>query len=116
MPTIKINIAALVGDLCITSEDGEKVHSQIVHALQNGTDVEVDFSNVSVFASPFLNAAIGSLLRDYASEDLNRRTSFLGLTAENYALLRRVIANAREYFSNPRVRKLVDATLANSNE
>ena len=35
-------------------------------------EVTLDFDGVSVFASPFLNAAIGQLLKDVRPEDLNR--------------------------------------------
>ncbi|MDF5723445.1 MAG: STAS-like domain-containing protein [Rhizonema sp. PD37] len=34
--------------------------------------VELDFGEVDIFASPFFNFAIGQLLRDIKSKDLNR--------------------------------------------
>lgn len=107
---MKIDIVALVGPLCITDEDGELVHGKIEDRLRqpSGEPIELEFHGVRVLASPFLNAAIGSLVRDYAAEELNRRLRFLNLSADNISLVRRVIANAREYFNNPAVKKVVD--------
>jgi hypothetical protein len=107
---MKIDIVKLVGPLCLTAEDGERVQGEIVEQLRQPSShpVEVDFAGVRVLASPFLNAAVGSLVRDRSPEELNKRMRFLNLSADNAALVRRVIANAREYFANPAVRKILD--------
>jgi hypothetical protein len=107
---MKIDIVGLVGPLCITTEDGELIREQIVDQLQrpSGAAVEVDFAGVRVLASPFLNAAVGGLVRDRSADELNKRMRFLNLSGENAALVRRVIANAREYFANPAVKKIID--------
>jgi hypothetical protein len=108
---MKIEVAALFGENCITAEDGRALHGRISDALatlQKGERVEVDFANTAVFSSPFFNAAVGELLRDHEPVELNAKVALLGLSADGYALVERVIKNAREYFSNPRVRKTVD--------
>ena len=56
----------------ITMDDGQNVHDRIKPELMAGREVELDFDGVSVFASPFFNAAIGQLLKDIDSETLNR--------------------------------------------
>ena len=106
---ITINIAAAYGPLCISTEDGELLRERIAAAFASGETVELDFQEIDVLASPFLNAGIGSLLRDFKPAELNKRLVLHNLSPEHDDLIRRVIANAREYFTNPKVRQIVDA-------
>jgi hypothetical protein len=94
----------VVGDNCITVEDGEKLHKMILPALKSGDIVELDFSGVSVFASPFFNASIGALLKDISANDLNAQLKFNQLSPTGRAILRRVIENAKDYYSKKEVR------------
>lgn len=108
---MKIAVAPLFGENCITAEDGRVLHTQICDALERvrqGERVEVDFNGAAVFASPFFNAAIGELLRDHEPAVLNKNLAIVGLPADAMSLLSRVIKNAREYFTNARVRKALD--------
>jgi hypothetical protein len=107
-----INVAAAFGQHCITTDDGETLNKQISTALAAGQRVELDFAGVAVIASPFLNAMLGTLLREYTPDQLNGRLQFGHLSARNLDLVRRVIKNSREYFANPRVRETLDALAA----
>ena len=62
--------------------------------------MELDFTKVGVFASPFFNVAIGQLLRDIKSEDLNRLLKVSNMTPAGLAVLRRVIENSKRYYSD----------------
>ena len=108
---MKIGVAPRCEKLCITTEDGEQLRSEIVAQLSKGERVELDFADVEVFASPFLNAAVGSLLRDYKPEDLNSAIRFINLSPEDAQLLRRVIENARDYFANLKAKQIVDSAV-----
>ena len=108
---MKLNIYELVGENCITMEDGQKVYDLIHPELLTGRRVELDFTDVSVFASPFLNVAIGQLLRDIKSEDLNRLLKVSNMTSAGLAVLRRVIENSKRYYSDEKTRKAVDEIL-----
>jgi hypothetical protein len=104
-----IQVAALFGQHCVTTEDGEQLNRRICAPLSAGDNVELDFSDVRVCASPFFNAMLGTLLRDYTAVELNSRVQFRGLTPVAIETLRLAIDNSREYFANPRVRERLDA-------
>lgn len=106
-----INICTLVGEYCITLDDGQKVYDQIHPELQGGQAVELDFVGTTVYASPFFNAAVGQLLEDIAAETLARLLTVKNLNPVGMNVLRRVIENAKEYYSDNRVRMAVDSVL-----
>jgi hypothetical protein len=93
-------VREIVGENAITLDDGQGVYDQIEAALSAGEVVELDFSGVAVFASPFFNAAIGQLLRDHSADDLNRLLRITGLNSAGYDVLRRVIENAKRYYAS----------------
>jgi hypothetical protein len=90
-----------VGEDAITVDDGQMIHERIKAELLAGREVELDFSGVDVFASPFFNAAIGQLLKDFTAEDLNRLLRIRNLNPVGNDLLRRVIENAKRYYASP---------------
>lgn len=107
----KWNILSLVGEDCITVEDGEKVYDLIHPELIAGHPVELDFAGVGVFASPFFNAAFGRLLKDFTPEDLNRLLKVSNLTSVGRDTLKLVIKNSTQYYRDPAFRKALDEIL-----
>lgn len=67
-----ILVKEIIGANCITMDQGEKIYQLIYPSLKEDTAVELDFSGIGVFASPFFNVAIGKLLKDFSREQLNR--------------------------------------------
>jgi hypothetical protein len=96
---------------CITLEDGQKVFDLIHPDLLAGHIVELDFTNVTVFASPFFNSAIGRLLKDIKPDNLNRLLKITNLVPAGLTVLKRVIENSKEYYSNEGARKARDEVL-----
>lgn len=113
---MNLNVYDLVGENCITLEDGQKIFDLIHPELSGGNTVDLDFKNVKIFASPFLNAAIGRLLKDIKPDDLNRLLKITNLVPTGLTVLKRVIENSKEYYSNPDVRKAVDEILFEQSE
>jgi len=113
---MKINVYEMIGENCITLEDGQRIFEMIHHELTDGNAVELNFEKVTVVASPFLNAAIGRLLKDIKPGNLNRLLKITNLVPTGLAVLRRVIENSKEYYSNPNVRKAVDEILFEQSE
>lgn len=101
----------LVGKYAISAESGQKVYEQIHPVLLSGNPVELDFTGVQVFASPFFNFAIGHLLKDIRADNLNRLVEFTAISSEGWNVLERVIANAKHYYSDEQFRNAVDAAL-----
>jgi len=100
-----IKVAEQCGQLCIAAEDGEALNGQLCAALAAGQHVVLDFTSARVFSAPFFNAMVGTLLSDFTPQQLDERLRFEGLHPDADEILRRVIKNSREYFSNPKVRE-----------
>lgn len=97
---MKCLIQKMVGEDAITLDDGKSIHDRIKPELEAGHEVELDFEGVSVFASPFFNAAIGQLLKDLQPDDLNRLLQVRNLNSTGQQVLRRVIENAKKYYTS----------------
>jgi len=108
-----ICVRDVVGENCITLSDGQVIYDRIYPELSSGRSVLLDFEGVRVFASPFFNAAIGQLLRDLAPEDLNQKLKISNLSATGRSALRAVIRNARGYYADPEIARVVDEVLRN---
>lgn len=108
---MKLEIRNLVGERCVTSEDGQLVYEEIHPKLAAGEPVSLDFTGVTVFASPFFNFAIGQLLRDLEPDDLNEFLKIEGLLPDGGLVVQRVVKNAKEYYKNPETKKAVDDIL-----
>lgn len=108
---MKVEIHQIIGENCITLEDGKKVFDLIHPELIAGNAVELNFEKATVFASPFFNAAIGRLLKDIKPADLNRLLKIANLTPTGLTVLKRVIENSKEYYSNEEARKALDEVL-----
>jgi len=100
---IIIKITDIVGDnLCISSEDGEKVYQKIVEALKEGERISLSFEGVQDLTSAFLNAAVGPLYNsDFSEQFISENLKPIKATNEDLYLLKRVVDRAKEFFKNP---------------
>jgi hypothetical protein len=108
---MKLNVFDLVGANCVTYEDGQRVYDLIHPELQRGRPVELNFADVRVLVSLFLNAAIGRLLEDISADDLNRFLRVSNLPPGGVETLNRVIENSDDYYHHPQVREALDRIL-----
>lgn len=111
-----IVLAERIGKYCVTADDGQRVYSLIHPLLSARKPVQLDFAGVQIVASPFLNTAIGQLLRDLDSNTLNTYLKFENLQSGFKPILRRVIENAKRYYSDPAYRAAVESVLAKREE
>jgi len=109
---MEVKIRSYIGENCITVDDGERLYQKIHNEILKGQRVDVDFSDVKIFASPFFNAAIGQLLKDLPREQLKSLLHFIGLSSHGDHVLRRVIENAQKYYTNPHFRESVEKVIA----
>src|SRR5712692_6488435 len=108
---MRCDIKDLIGENCITLDNGQRVHDQIHPELVAGRSVEVDFTGVSVFASPFFNAAFGRLLKDLTTKELNGLLKVYNLSPVGKDVLKLVIKDSAQYYSDPEFRKTLDQIL-----
>lgn len=114
---MKLKIYEIAGENCITMESGQKVYDQIYGELKAGRPVELDFSSVSIFASPFFNAAIGQLFQDFKPEHLQSLLTTTNLLEpEGLQVLNRVIENSKQYYTDDSYRKAQDEVLGKEAE
>ncbi|MEK5278741.1 MULTISPECIES: STAS-like domain-containing protein [Paenibacillus] len=109
---MEYKIQDIIGENCITREDGEKLYNLIFHDLKDGNKVTLDFINIGVFTSPFFNTAIGPLFRDFSREDLRDHLIFENLNSVGRNLVKIVIENSSKYFSDEQYRRVHDNILS----
>lgn len=100
--TINLFAKTIVGSLCVSADDGQKLHDSIARLLRDEKSVSVSFEGVETLISAFLNAAIGQLYGEFDERLLQERLVVKGMEAEDFDLLQRVIRNAKVYFENRR--------------
>lgn len=82
----------------VSTEDGNKIFNRIDSEFQKGNQVILNFSNIKLLISAFLNAAIGQLYSKYKSNYLNANLSIVNLSNDDLLILKKVIERAKEYF------------------
>jgi len=99
--SIKIKVTDLIGSpLCISAEDGQKIFDKVAKLLKDGSQVTISFENVTMLISLFLNVAIGQLYGSFSEEDIRSQLKVEGLSSDDMELLKRVVDNAKRYYSN----------------
>jgi hypothetical protein len=105
---MKIEIKKIIGENCITLDDGTKIYDIIYPELVRDQTIELDFKDVKVFATPFFNAAIGQLLKNNAPEKLNRLLFISNLIPAGMISVKKVIDNAKQYYTDPNIKRATD--------
>jgi hypothetical protein len=114
---IKIAILKLIGQNAISMQSGSKLYENISTKIFSKEDVELDFSGVDLFASPFFNASVGLLLKDVSVTDFQQKLKITHINAVGQQLLNLVIANAISFYKNKsahfEIRHIVRQSLEN---
>jgi hypothetical protein len=99
---LNISVFEVVGSqLCVASDDGQKIHNRIAAALRKGQNATISFRNVVSLTSAFLNAAIGQLYGEFTEEQVRSLLKVQDMQQDDLALLKRVVETAKQYFSDP---------------
>lgn len=89
------------GDAAISVSDGEAIFHKIDAALSNQLTVVLDFQNINLIITAFLNACIGQLYSKYTSDNLNHYLQLENVKEEDRHLFNMAIKRAKEYFEDP---------------
>jgi len=101
MKEININIFEQIGSsAAVSSQDGELLFERILKGMENDVRVILDFNNIELITSTFLNAAIGQLYSKYDSPFLRDHLKVENLAREDLDLLKKVVIRAKEYFKD----------------
>lgn len=99
MVTIKIDDYITMNQ-GITSEEGEPIYKMILDKLSKDEDVTLDFENVTFLTTAFLNVVIGTLYKDYTSEQLQSKLHVQNVNDETVARIKKVTTNAKAFYKN----------------
>lgn len=92
----EINVSDYV-KFCLAAKDGIKLRSIINDALCINESITLDFTNISLFASPFFNASIGYLVMKFGIDDFNKKIVLKNLSEVGKLTVDKVIENAIEF-------------------
>lgn len=87
-------------DTAVSSDDGEIIYNFIVKCINDKCIAELDFSEINILTTAFLNSAIGQLYNTYSSDQLNTTLRLKNVADEDRILFKKVIERAKEYFAN----------------
>lgn len=99
MRTLKIK-DIINNDIAVSTDMGEKVYELINGFLEKNENVVLDFSEIQIMTTAFLNVAIGKLYgnENYNSEFLNKNIEIINVAKEDMLLFKKVVERAKEYF------------------
>lgn len=103
-----IRVTDITDELCMTYEGGEALLARLRPALVNSDPVTVDFEGTRVHMSPFFNASIAALLKDYSREDLRKKLHIRNLPGQAVQTLNRCLDVGEQYFHNPAYQHALD--------
>jgi len=109
---MRIQLSEMIGERCITVEQGKALFDAIQSPLKAGEEVVIDLAGVKTLLSLFLNNSVGLLFRDFEPEAVGRLLHIENATQSQQETLERVMTNAKAYHRDPERRKVVDAALA----
>lgn len=109
---MRIQLSEMIGERCITVEQGKKLYDEILPPLKAGEQVVIDLTGVKTLLSLFLNNSIGLLFKDFDAAALEQSLRFENPTPSQQETVDRVMTNAEAYHKDPERRKTVDAALA----
>lgn len=101
MSVFNLKIFQVVGsEIAVSSEDGNLVFNQIKEAIEHNQSVVIDFKDIRIMTTAFLNSAIGQLYSKFKSDELSKALSVENLSDSDRLLLSTVTSRAKEYFAD----------------
>lgn len=85
----------------VTPEEGQPIRDRIYANIKEGTPVILDFDRMQLITTAFLNVVIGTLYKEFSSEDLKKLLLFENLTDGIAMRIKRVTNNAKLFYENP---------------
>lgn len=99
-----------------TTDEGLPIYNKIISWLDNGETVTLDFDQVELVTTAFLNVVIGRLYEKYTSEELNSLLKFKNLTNGIAIRIKTVANTAKNYYKNQELfNKDIDSVIYGDN-
>ena len=101
METIVLKIDELVSlHQGVTPDEAQPIYERIANTLGSGKKVELDFKDIELATTAFLNVLIGTLYKDYTTEQLKGRLLLSNIDVDMAARIKKVTDNAKLFYSN----------------
>ncbi len=98
VPARRLVVRDLTGPTCLSPEKGQKVFRVVEPDVAAGRTVELDFTGVDLFATPFFNLSIGQLLRAHDPASVRSRLRVLNLNEVGQDTFSRAWDNAVQHY------------------
>ena len=104
---LRVFLGKTVGPSCSSIDDGEEVLGLIRPELVKGFTVELDFRDVKLVLTPFLNGCFGKLLEEFGSEVTMTHVSKRNISGEVIQRINNFINRKEEEFIQNRDRTIL---------
>lgn len=84
----------------ITSAEGISIYEEILSKIKDDKLIELDFKDVELMTTAFLNVVIGQLYKEYSSEELKAHLTFANLSKADALRIKKVTDNAKLFYQN----------------
>ena len=78
---VSLALLTIVGPLCSTREDGEKVNHVVAGLLNQGFSVKLDFHGVKLVTPSFYSAAVADLYCTFPDDIVSNRLTMMNMPA-----------------------------------
>ena len=92
-------INVINSEFAVSPEDGDSIFNLIKEKVKKKKKIVIDFSNIDIMTTAFLNNAIGKLYNIYDKEKLNKYISMKNISKSDLNLMKKVIDRAKIKFS-----------------
>lgn len=95
-------------NIAVSADEGDKIHGLLKDFLlklqEGGTNeiIAINFSEIEIVNTAFLNAAIGQLYADFNSEFLNKHLTIEDINPNDLVYLEKTLETAIEFYKNPK--------------
>lgn len=97
---IKVNIFELISShAAVATDDGNKLFERIKKIFESKNKTILDFNNIELITSTFLNSSIGRLYAYYDTNFIKDHLTFINISDDDLLLLKKVVERAKEYFA-----------------
>lgn len=84
----------------ITPDEAEPILKQEMEAFKKGNNVILDFEDVEMLTTAFLNVVIGNLYEKYTSEELRAMLRLVNYDEPTAIRIKKVTDNAKAFYKN----------------
>lgn len=99
-------IDVINSEFAVSPEDGDTIFSLIKENIDSKKKIVIDFSNIDIMTTAFLNNAIGKLYNIYDKKKLNEYISMKNVSKSDLNLIKKVIDRAKIKFSKEDINTL----------